>query len=183
MKKVLLISAASVALQMLSGCGSPSVYRDESFVRESPYHREFLHSSSDVCESAQRALLSQAYRIERLDGLNIRARKDFQPDDEVNVTIDFDVTCKATANGALVFANAIETTHKLKKTAGAAGLSLPGAGSISMPWSKSSDSLVKVAGVTITDTTFYRRFFDLVANFLSRSQAPADPQTNRRAKP
>jgi hypothetical protein len=172
----------AVVVQFIGGCGSPSVYRDESFVRESPYHREFVAPASEVCESAQRALLSQAYRIERLDGLNVRARKDFQPDDEVNVTIDFDVTCKTSTAGTVVFVNAIETTHKLKKTAGATSLSLPGAGSISMPWSKSSDSLVKVAGTTISDTTFYRRFFDLVASFLNRSQSPTEGQSSRRLK-
>jgi hypothetical protein len=171
-----------VAIQIVVGCGSPSVYRDESFVRESPFHREFVAPATEVCESAQRALLSQAYRIERLDGLNVRARKDFQPDDEVNVTIDFDVTCKATSSGTVVFVNAIETTHKLKKTAGATSLSLPGAGSISMPWSKSSDSLVKVAGTTISDATFYRRFLDLVASFLNRPLAPIEGQSSRRTQ-
>jgi hypothetical protein len=166
--------------QLLVACGGPSVYCDEAFVKESPYQREFFLPAQDACEGAQRALLSQAYRIERLDGLNIRAHKDFQPEDEINITIDFDITCKVTPGGALVFVNAIETTYSLKKTGGATSLSVPGAGSISMPWSKSADSLVKTSGTTITDPTFYRRFFDLMTTFLPGYQLPIQAPSGKK---
>jgi hypothetical protein len=65
-----------------------------------------------------------------------------------------------------VFANAVETTYELKKTSGSTGFSVAGAGSITMPWSKGADSLVKVTGVTIADNRFYQRFFDLMGTYL-----------------
>ncbi|WP_419095689.1 DUF2242 domain-containing protein [Curvibacter soli] len=119
-----------------------------------------------ACDAAQMALLSQGYRIEASDGLSVHAQKHFQPDDEVNTTIDFYVTCKEQDGGAMVFANAVETTYELKKTSNATGFSVAGAGSITMPWSKSADSLVKVAGQTIADGKFYQRFFDLLSTYL-----------------
>jgi len=154
-------------LSLLVACGTPSVYSDEAFSKESPYFKQFRQSEAQACEAAQHALLSQGYRIERAEAQNVRAKKDFQPDDEVNVTIDFDVVCKPSGSGATVFVNAVETTYELKKTSSPTSLSVPGA-SIAMPWSKSTDALVKVAGKTIEDEKFYKRFFDLLATYLGK---------------
>lgn len=158
--------AFAVLLPLLAACGGPSVYGDEAFVKESPYQRKYGLKAQQACEGAQLALLSQAYRMEKADALQVRARKDFQPEDDVNITVDFEVICKDADTGALVFVNAVETTYELKKTSGSTSLSIPAAGSFSLPWSKSADSLVKVAGKTITDPRFYARFFDLVASYL-----------------
>jgi len=156
-----------ITTTLLAACGTPSVYPDEAFSKESPYFKQFRQSEVQACEAAQHALLSQGYRIERAETQNVRAKKDFQPDDEVNVTIDFDVVCKPSGSGATVFVNAVETTYELKKTSSAASLSVPGGG-IAMPWSKSTDALVKVAGKTIEDQKFYKRFFDLLTNYLGK---------------
>lgn len=150
----------------LVACGGPSVYRDESFNHEAPYQRKYVARALEVCNAGQLALLSQGYRLERAEYGEVKARKDFQPDDEINVTIDFDVVCKDFETGSIVFANAVETTFHLKKTTGSTSLSVPAAGSFSLPWSKSADSLVKVAGRTIADQQFYKRFFDLMGSYL-----------------
>lgn len=161
------LSITLLTLALLAACGTPSVYTEEAFSKESPYFKQFRQSEVQACEAAQHALLSQGYRIERFEAQNVRAKKDFQPDDEVNVTIDFDVVCKPSGSGATVFVNAVETTYELKKTSSPTSLSLPGA-SIAMPWSKSTDALVKVAGKTIEDERFYKRFFDLLATYLGK---------------
>lgn len=171
MKK--LLAATVVASSLLAGCGGPSVYRDEAFQPESPYQRKYSLQAQQACEGAQLALLSQGYRLEKVEASQVKAKKDFQPDEEVNVTLDFDVVCKDYEAGAMVFANAVETTYNLKKSTGATSLSVPAAGSFSLPWSKSADSLVKVAGQTITDPEFYKRFFDLVADYLKLPRSPS----------
>ncbi|PHM20113.1 MAG: hypothetical protein CK604_08165 [Curvibacter sp. PD_MW3] len=165
--RTLKLITALLTLALLAACGTPSVYPDEAFSKESPYFKQFRQSEVQACEAAQHALLSQGYRIERAEAQNVRAKKDFQPDDEVNVTIDFDVVCKPSSSGATVFVNAVETTYELKKTSSAASLSVPGGG-IAMPWSKSTDALVKVAGKTIEDQKFYKRFFDLLTTYLGK---------------
>ena len=85
-----------------------------------------------------------------------------------NVTIDFDITCKAVGTGSTVFANAVETSYKLKKVSGGASLNVAGAGGFALPWSKSADSLVKVSGNTISDEKFYKRFFELMSGYLGK---------------
>ncbi|MBU0588089.1 MAG: DUF2242 domain-containing protein [Gammaproteobacteria bacterium] len=162
------LALAVALLGLLAACGTSDVYRKEAFSKESPYQRHFLRDETQVCDAAQRTLLSQGYRIEQVSALNVKARKDFQPDDEVNITIDMDVTCHANSSGSTAYVNAVQTTYELKKTAGGASLSVPGAGSISMPWSKTTDTLVKVAGETISDEAFYKRFFDLLSDILGK---------------
>jgi hypothetical protein len=161
------LTAITPVLFLCAACGTGAVYKDEAFKKESPFHRDFQRSDQQACEAAQRALLSQGYRIERSGASSVRAQKDFQPDDEVNTTIDIDVTCKASGSGSTVFANAIETSYKLKKSSNGASLNVGGSG-ISMPWSKSADSLVKVSGITVTDEKFYKRFFDLLGGYLNK---------------
>lgn len=165
--RTLKLSTTLLTLALLAACGTPSVYPDEAFSKESPYFQKFRQGETQACEAAQHALLSQGYRIERAEAQNVRAKKDFQPDDDINVTIDFDVVCKPSGSGATVFVNAVETTYELKKTSSAASLSVSGGG-IALPWGKSTDALVKVAGKTIEDEKFYKRFFDLLTTYLGK---------------
>jgi len=160
----LVLSAA-----LLAACTTPSVHQNEKFAQQSPYFRSYARSESVACDAARRALLSQGYRIDAAMELNLKAHKDFQPEDDVNVVIDFDVTCiaKSDGSGATVYVNAEESTFNLKKTSGAASLSVPGGG-IAMPWGKTTDQLVKVAGKTVADEQFYKRFFDLLATQLGK---------------
>lgn len=160
----LALTACTVAA--LAGCGSSPVYKDEAFSQESPYQLTTTQGPQQACEAAQFALLSQGYRVERAEGLTMHFQKHFQPDEDTNATIDFFISCKPRGSGATVFANAVETTYELKKTSGSTGFSVAGAGSITMPWSKGADSLVKVAGITIADNRFYQRFFDLLGTYL-----------------
>lgn len=159
--------ALVLSATLLAACSSPSVYQEEKFTQQSPYFRNVAQGEAEACEAAQRALLSQGYRLESIYVQNVRAIKDFQPDDDTYVTIDFAVVCLPNKGGAAVYVNAVETTYELRKTSGAASLSVPGGG-IAMPWGKSTDTLVKVAGKTVADEAFYKRFFDLLATQLNR---------------
>ena len=154
---------------LLTACGTPTVHQNEKFAQQSPYFRHYGQSESVACAAARRTLLSQGYRIDISADQNLKAHKDFQPDTDVNVVIDFDVTCiaKPDGSGATVYVNAEESTYNLKKTSGAASLSVPGGG-IAMPWGKTTDQLVKVAGKTVTDEQFYKRFFDLLTTYLGK---------------
>ena len=166
-RPVIRLSVLSSTL-LLAACGSGAVYKEEAFSKDSPFQRNFQQSDQRACDAAQRALLSQGYRIERAEAGTVRARKDFQPEEEVNVTIDFDITCKAVGTGSTVFANAVETSYKLKKVSGGASLNVAGAGGFALPWSKSADSLAKVSGNTISDEKFYKRFFELMSGYLGK---------------
>ncbi len=161
-------SAVALLLAMLlgAGCGDHPVYRDEAFQEQSPFRRNLTVTAQQACEAAQFAMLSQAYRISLKEATEIRGQKDFQPDDDVNVTIDLDVICKDVSAGSIIFANAIQTKYELKKSSKTTSVGIPSVGSLSLPWGKTAENLVKVGGETIADEDYYARFFALVQNIL-----------------
>ncbi|WP_158637000.1 DUF2242 domain-containing protein [Extensimonas vulgaris] len=165
-KRGMRVGALALALAC-TACGTRPVYEEEQFKKDSPYQRTYATGEQEACDAALRALLSQGYRIDEAKETTIHAHKEFQPEEELNAVLDFSVICKAADRGATVFVNAIETRYKLKKVSGGASVSV-GGGGISLPWSKSADSLVKVSSTTVTEKKFYKQFFDLVASFLPK---------------
>lgn len=152
----------------LGGCGGHDVYRGEAFKADSPYLREFSVSAEKACEGARLALLSQGYQLVHNEPLAMQGSKIFQPDDDENVMIEFNVLCKDRDPGSIVFVNAVQTKQELKKSSQSTSLSIPSLGSISMPWGKSTESLVKVGAETVSDPKFYSRFFELVQTYLGQ---------------
>ena len=158
--------ALMLTLLLCAGCGGRAVYRDEAFQEESPFRRNLTVSAQKACEAAQLAMLSQAYRISLKEATEVRAQKDFQPDNDTSVTIDLDVVCKDMPPGSIIFANAVQTKYELKKSSQTTSVGIPSVGSLSMPWGKTAETLVKVGGETISDEEYYARFFALVRNIL-----------------
>src|SRR5580692_6541065 len=83
------------ALAVLSACSSPKpLYQNEQFdAKASPFARNFDVGAASTCQAARRALLSQGYmttstRFDLVDGT-----KNFQPDNDSHVTIEFHVVC------------------------------------------------------------------------------------------
>lgn len=166
------ISAVALLLVVLvdAGCGDRPVYRDEAFKEDSPFRRNLSVTAQTACDAAQFAMLSQAYRISLHEATEIRGQKDFQPDDDINVTIDLDVICRDVPTGSIIFANAVQTKYELKKSSKTTSVGIPSIGSLSLPWGKTAENLVKVGGETISDEAYYARFFTLVKNILEPPQ-------------
>ena len=146
----------------LAACGATPVHEEETFSTDSPYKRVFTSQLDKACEGARLALLSQGYAVDDTRPNHLTGSKAFQPDEDVHVTLEFLVVCTTSRAGTTLYANAVESRYDLKKTRQTAGVSIPTMGSISLPWSSSTDSLVKVSGNTVSDESFYQRFFDLV---------------------
>lgn len=151
---------------LLAACGGHDVYRSENFQENSPYKQSYPVPAGRACEAAQLAILSQGYKVSHNELAAIYAQKDFQPDDDINVTIEMTVVCKDYLAGSIVFVNAIQTKYELKKSRQSTSLGIPSVGSISLPMGKTTESLVKVGGETVADATFYQRFFALVSKYL-----------------
>jgi len=154
----------------MAGCGGVDVYREESFKADSPYKQNYPVAATKACAGAQLAILSQGYRISLNDNSVIYAQKDFQPDDDINVTIELNVVCKDYLGGSIVFANAVQTKYELKKSRQSTSVGIPSVGSISLPMGKTTESLVKIGGETVSDPAFYQRFFALVRSYLDQSK-------------
>ena len=172
----------AIAAVLLAACASPrqGVFQDEAFGETTTYSRSFRASPAQTCEAARRSLLSQGYVITSARPEGINGRKNFQPNGEVHAEIEFHVTCASDGvdgKNSIAFVNALQDHYALKKTNSAASVGLPALGSVSLPFSASDDSLVKVASQTILEPKFYDRFFSLVERYLPTAEpAPEVPR-------
>ncbi|MDR0215083.1 MAG: DUF2242 domain-containing protein [Comamonas sp.] len=160
----------------LAACASntPSpVALQETFDSSSTFSRGFDSTPAQTCEAARRALLSQGYIATARTQELIEGRKSFQPNMETNLEINFRVVCvPQTSDGqvSLGFATALQDRYALKKSASSASVGVGALGSLSLPFSSSSDSLVKVGSETISARSFYDSFFELVENYLKQDR-------------
>ena len=167
-----LIPAALTA--MLAACAAsskpPPLFQHEEFEPGNTYSRTFAANEAQTCEAARRALLSQGYVVSSANADLVNARKNFQPEHDTHVQIEFRVVCTAQRKGArptLAFVSALQDRYALKKSSNSASVGVGPIGSLSLPFSSSDDSLVKVASETITSAPFYDRFFTLLQRYLA----------------
>ncbi|HYP81841.1 DUF2242 domain-containing protein [Variovorax sp.] len=175
--RVLACAALGAAL---AGCASTSStsganYQSEDFNSTDTHTRTFVATESQTCEAARRALLSQGYLVAAGDAAFVSGKKAFQPDPEVHLEIDFRVVCAKDSGGArspdgkprtIAFVSALQDRYSLKKVNNSASVGVGVIGSVSLPYSSTDDSMVKVASQTVTDDRFYDRFFKIVERYL-----------------
>jgi hypothetical protein len=166
---LLLLTVLSIAA--LSACSTTKRIDDqnETFSSTNTYSHSFAGSGPATCEAARRALLSQGYVINEAQASLIKGRKNFQPESDIHVQIEFHVVCAPDGKGSnstTAFANAVRDRYSLKKSSNSASLGVGVIGSLSLPFGSSDESLVKVASETIPTGQFYDRFFELVESYL-----------------
>ena len=161
---------------LLAGCAVPPklLPTQEKFASATTYSRLFDATAAQTCEASRRALLSQGYVISTAREDLIEGRKNFQPDAESHMQMEIRVVCAPdTADGkvSLGFVTALQDSYALKKSNNSASLGVGVLGSVSLPFSSSNDSMVRVASETIASESFYDRFFDLVRRYLVVDEA------------
>ena len=72
---------------------------------------------------------------------------------------------------SLGFATALQDRYALKKSATSASLGVGALGSLSLPFSSSNDSLVKIGSETIAQRSFYDSFFELLESYLTQDKS------------
>ncbi len=163
---------------LLGGCATPAppVGLQEEFGSGSMHSRLFDATPAATCEAGRRALLSQGYIVNSASADMVEGTKSFQPDPDSNVQMTIRAVCVADAangRGTLGFVSGLQDTYILRKTNNSASLGVPAIGSVSLPFSASSEALVKVASKTVSSLAFYERFFDIVKIYL-RQEARID---------
>jgi hypothetical protein len=157
---------------VLAGCASSrsSIDASETFDSSSTFSRTYAAMEGQTCEAARRTLLSQGYVISVATAEQVRGRKSFQPAPETHVEVEFNVVCAKdgyAGKRTIAFVNAVQDRYALKKSNNSASLGVGAFGSLSLPFTGSDESLVKVASATITSAPFYDRFFKLVEGYLA----------------
>ena len=171
--------ALGMAALALAGCVATNVKTfgvQESFGSVSTYSRMFDATPAQTCEASRRALLSQGYIISTHQSELVEGKKSFQPEAESHLQMVVRVVCVPEAGDGKVslgFVTALQDTYALRKTNNSASLGVGAIGSVSLPLSASSESMVKVGSETITKDVFYESFFDLVKRYLVIDQAQA----------
>ena len=176
----LLATSLLCSVALLSACTGPRakvLEPQESFASVTTYSRLFDATPAQTCEASRRALLSQGYVISSSSADLVEGKKSFQPEPESHLQMVVRVVCVPEANDGKVslgFVTATQDTYALRKTNNSASVGVGAIGSVSLPFSATSESLVKVGSETIASDTFYDSFFDLVKRYLVIDQALAD---------
>ena len=174
------VALACGAILVMAGCTSAGVKTfgvQENFGSVATYSRLFDATPAQTCEASRRALLSQGYVISSSSADLVEGKKSFQPEPESHLQMVVRVVCVPEANDGKVslgFVTATQDTYALRKTNNSASVGVGAIGSVSLPFSSSSESLVKVGSETIAKDAFYDSFFDLVKRYLVIDQALAD---------
>ncbi len=182
------VSCALAAATVLAACSSPPkpIYQQEQFdATSSPYAHTFHAKSEAACEAARRSLLSQGYVVSSSRNDAVDGSKNFQPNNDMHVVIEFHVVCadaNADGSSSIAYVNAVQDRYTLKKSNTSASVGLSVFGSLSLPIGSSDDALVKTASETIPAGVFYERFFNLVDHFLKIDPARRDRATVKAAE-
>ncbi len=168
-------AALALTLPVLAALGAcstpPKAKLQEDFVSSgaSPYTRTFQVTSTEACEGARRALLSQGYMTTLVRPDTVDASKNFQPASDSHFTVEFHIVCTAgddATNSSIVYANAVQSGYALKKSDTSASVGLSVLGSLSLPIRQNSDAMVKISSETIQSGKFYDGFFNLIRHYL-----------------
>ena len=165
-------ATAVAAAAVLAACVGPrvAVETQEAFDSSATYSRTYAAIAAQACEAGRRALLSQGYVITVATADQVRGRKVFQPAPEAHAEVEFTVVCARegfAGRRTIAFVNAVQENYTLKKSNNSASVGVSPFGSLSLPFTGSDESLVKVASATITSTRFYDRFFQLLERYLA----------------
>jgi len=168
------ITAATLllALVALTGCSTapqPSFQQEQFDTGASPFARNFNVSSTDACEAARRALLSQGYMTTMTRTDTVDGTKNFQPNGDSHIVVEFHVVCtpgEEASDTSIVYVNAVQNGFAMKKSDTSASVGLSVLGSLSLPIRSNNDAMVKISSETIPSGKFYDRFFGLVDHYL-----------------
>jgi hypothetical protein len=156
---------------LLTGCGTSynKLPSQEKFGSAETYSRSFDTPPAQTCEAARRALLSQGYVINTSSGSLVSGQKSFQPEVESHLQLEIRVVCVPDGKDgkmSIGFVTALQDRYAIKKSNNSASLGVGVIGSVSLPFSSSSDSLVKIGSETIVSVPFYDSFFNVVKQYL-----------------
>jgi hypothetical protein len=163
-----------VATLLVGGCASTKEFhRKETFNSTTPFSARVNAPSKVVCWSVKRAFLAQGYMLDRstAEAATLTGIKEFQADDETNVTLRLQTSCADNNDGtSTVYATALKEVNQVQaeKQHRAFGI---GWATITVP-AGSAKVLRPISRETVNDPEFYHRFYALVSK-LSKEDARA----------
>lgn len=149
-----------------------------SFSSNSPHQAKLRLNAESACQSARRVLLGDGYNVDMPSSTLVKGRKASRSDNNRSSFIEVSVICEHDHSGSTLYTNAVVSTYDVKMSDGStASLGLSVLGSVSVPYGRSADSLVKVADETISDPNYYRSFYSRLKQVIAERQPPRAPTT------
>ena len=156
------------AALILGGCASTKkdVHRKEAFNTATPFSAKVNRPSKVTCWSVKRAFLQQGYMLDRTsaESATLTGVKEFQADDETNVTLRLQTSCADNNDGtSTIYATAMREVNQVQaeKQHRAMGI---GWATLTVP-AGSAKVLRPISRETVNDPEFYQRFYALVSKF------------------
>jgi hypothetical protein len=154
-----------VAVLFVTGCASTKdIQRKEAFTTATPFSTTIELPSKVVCWSVKRAFLAQGYMLDRAtaESATLTGVKEFQSDDETNVTLRLQTSCADNSNGTTtVYATALKEVNQVQEEKQHRALGV-GWATVTVP-AGSAKVLRPISRETIKEPEFYQRFYALVA--------------------
>lgn len=152
------------AVLLISGCASTkAVHQKEMFNSVTPFSAKVNQPSKIACWSVKRAFLQQGYMLSSTaESATLTGVKEFQSDDETNVTLRLQTSCADNNDGtSTVYATAMREVSQVQneKQHRSAGV---GWATITVP-AGSAKVLRPLSRETVNDPEFYQRFYALVS--------------------
>jgi hypothetical protein len=164
-----------VATVLAGGCASTKdIHRKETFNSTTPFSAKVNAPSKIACWSVKRAFLAQGYMLDRstAEAATLTGIKEFQADDETNVTLRLQTSCADNNDGtSTVYATALKEVNQVQseKQHRAFGI---GWATVTVP-AGSAKVLRPISRETVNDPEFYQRFYALVSKLAAEDARKA----------
>jgi hypothetical protein len=153
---------------LLTACGGTSTYATkEDFQTDTRYRRDFSVSAAPVCEAARRVLRGDGYIVENNLNHDLVGTKEFPIEENRQALLRMYVNCSPRGNGSTLFATATEEHFDVKTSSESTSIGIP-LTPLSIGSKKETHSLAKTHGETVTDHSFYQRFYRAIEKELAR---------------
>lgn len=148
------------------------VYERERFSQQPAHARQLEVSAEVACQAGRRALLSQGYQLSDNELTRLLGRKYFRPANGTAVELLMTITCLRSPDDerrSSVYVTAWQDAYVTKRSAVEASAGVSVLGSVSVPVATTDEALVKVGMETVTDPSYYQRFFELLTSLLPQA--------------
>lgn len=149
---------------LLTACGgNDAYYKTENFQGNTGHWQEYPLRANEVCRVARQVLLKDGYVIESAaataTSVPLIAVKEFKGDENQYSILRVYVTCEEQVPGSRLFITAVESGYDIKASRQSSGVGIPLVGPLTISKTSESEAQVKTSGQTITEKSFYERFF------------------------
>jgi len=158
----------TLTILLLTACGGTRTYAvKEDFQTDTRYRRDFSGAAAPVCEAARRVLQGDGYIVEKSIDHDLVGTKEFSIEENRHALLHLYVTCSPRSKGSTLFVTATEEHFDVKSSSESTSIGVP-LTPLSISSKREINAQTKTHGETVTDHSFYQRFYRAVEKEMAR---------------